>query len=195
MLRNAATIHGMQRVLFGIIVMVLCGGSLGGCSTAVIAAAGATAGFGLAQGQAEAFITGELKAARVVSIEMAERAVFEAMDELYVPITTHKKKPHEVHIVARAEGGHELRITLKFISPVSTKFEIRVGLLGDQATSRLVLARIDSKLGIEQPVIPVEVSPIVAPPLPPTLEPDVKIDDAEPVSNKPKSIPPAEPPP
>lgn len=155
----------MQRVLLVAIAMMWCGGALGGCSTAVIAAAGATAGFGLAQGQAEAFITGELKAARVVPMDAAERAAFEAMEELYVPIKVHKKRPHDVYIVARAEGGPELRIEMKYISPVATKFEIRIGLLGDQATSRLVLARIDSKLGIEQPVVPVEVSPIVAPPV------------------------------
>jgi hypothetical protein len=170
------------------IAIVLTASSLGGCSTAVIAAAGATAGFGLAQGQAEAFITGELKAARMVPMDVAERAVFDALLELRVPVKVHRTRDHQIYVMAKADGGPDLRFTLRFISPVATKFEIRVGMLGDQATSRLLLARVDAMLGIEQPIVPVEVSPIVAPP-----PPAPRVEKQEPSSSK--STPPSEPPP
>lgn len=170
--------------------MMMCGGALGGCSTAVIAAAGATAGFGLAQGQAEAFITGELKAARMVPLADAERAVFDALTELQTAVKVHSRHEHRVYIMAKAEGGPDLRTNLKFISPMATRIEIRVGLLGDQATSRLLLARIDAMLGIQQPIVPVEVSPIVAPPPPPPPAAEVKQG-----GSRPKATPPSEPPP
>ena len=135
-----------------------------GCAeSAVIAAAGVTAGFGLAQGQAEAFINGELKAARMVSMELAWDATFSALDELEVPIRTTRRDEDDSYIRGRAEIGPEIKIQLKEKSPLITKIEIRVGMMGDQAVSRLVLARIDHHLGIPHTVVPVEQSPIVAP--------------------------------
>lgn len=144
---------------------LLTGASLvGGCAeSAVIAAAGVTAGFGLAQGQAEAFINGELKAARMVSIDLAADATVAAFAELQVPIYTMRKGDYDRYIRGHAEGGPEIKINLKAKSPLITKIEVRIGLMGDQAVSRLVLARIDEHLGILQPLVPVEQSPIVAP--------------------------------
>jgi hypothetical protein len=136
-----------------------------GCaSTAVIAAAGVTAGFGLAQGQAESFITGELKAARLVPMDAVLRATIMAMDEMQLHIIEQRTSDHDAYVMAKAQVGPEFKVKLKAKSPMVTKISIRIGIMGDQAVSRLVLTRIDVKLGIEQPIVPVEVSPIVAPP-------------------------------
>jgi hypothetical protein len=144
--------------------LLMCAALVGGCAeSAVIAAAGVTAGFGLAQGQAEAFINGELKAARMVSIDLASDATIAALYELQVPIYTRRIGDYDRYIRGHAEGGPEIKISLKAKSPLITKIEVRIGLMGDQAVSRLVLARIDEHLGIAQPIVPVEQSPIVAP--------------------------------
>lgn len=138
---------------------------LSGCGieTAAIAAAGATAGFGLAQGQAEAFINGELKAARMVRLDDAWRATRAALHELHVPIKGERRAEFDGFVRGRAEGGPEIRIQVKAKAPLITKFEIRVGIIGDQAVSRLILARIDYHMGIPHPMVPVEQSPIMAP--------------------------------
>ena len=137
-----------------------------GCaSSAVIAAAGVTAGFGLAQGQAESFISGKLKAARLVTLDNAAHATLATMDELQLKVLEERHGTYDAYFVGQAEGGPEFKVTLKAKTPVVTKIEIRIGLMGDQAVSRLVLSRLDRKLGIEQPIIPVEQSPIVAPPM------------------------------
>jgi hypothetical protein len=99
----------------------------------------------------------------MVSIDLAADATVAAFDELQVPIYTKRRGEFDRFIRGRAEGGPEIKISLKAKSPLITKIEVRVGLMGDQAVSRLVLARIDQHLGIPQPVVPVEQSPIVAP--------------------------------
>lgn len=137
----------------------------GGCAeSAVIAAAGVTAGFGLAQGQAEAFIRGELQAARMVPMNEAYAAAEDALRELQLVIRTQRLDEHSAYVRAKAEGGGpEIKVTIKRISPVVCRYEIRVGFMGNLATSRLVLSRIDAQLGIMHPVIPAEQSPVVAP--------------------------------
>src|SRR5688572_27425549 len=138
---------------------------LGGCGveSAVIAAAGVTAGFGLAQGQAEAFINGELKAARMVTFEQAQNAVKSAMEELQVPTQALDAGRYDAQFRGQAEGGPKIKVQLKSKSPMITKIEIRVGFMGDQAVSRLVLSRIDEHLGIQHLLVPPEQSPFVAP--------------------------------
>lgn len=142
--------------------LALC--SFTGCApTAVIAAAGVTAGFGLAQGQAEAFFNGELKAARMVTLEQAYTATMLTLEEVQVNVLSTRHGKYDAYIMAKAEGRPEIKIHIKNKTPVVTKFEIRIGIAGDQAVSRLVMARIDAKLGIDHPIVPVEISPIVAP--------------------------------
>lgn len=143
---------------------------LSGCTAAAVATVAGTAGIGLAQGQAEAFINGELKAARMVSLDEVEVATLQAMKELKVEVITHRRGPIDAYIMAKSKGGPEIKVSLKEKTPVVTKIETRVGIMGDQAVSRLVMTRIDAMLGIAHPLIPIEVSPIVAPPHPPVIE-------------------------
>lgn len=154
---------GMARVAILCLsaLIMACGA---GCAESAIAAAGASAGFGLAQGQAESFISGELKAARLVPLQQAVDATLAAAREAHVQIKKSEPGPYSHYIVAKAEGGPKIKIHLKAKSPMITKIEVRVGFMGDQAVSRLVLSRIDQHLGIQPlPVLPVEESPYVAP--------------------------------
>jgi hypothetical protein len=125
-----------------------------GCAESAIMAAGATAGFGLAQGQAESFIRGELKAARLVSIDKARQAVLEALGEVQVEVRTQREREYDGYIRGRAEGGREIKVSLKADSPVVTRFSIRVGVMGDQAVSSLLMTQIDRALGLENPLVP-----------------------------------------
>ena len=118
-----------------------------GCAPAVIVSAGLTAGFGLAQTQAAQFINGELKAARQTSLDQALNATRNVMQELQLPIKADRRSSRKAYLNGEAEGGPQVGVTLTSICPVATKIEIRVGILGDQAVSRLVMERIDAQLG------------------------------------------------
>jgi hypothetical protein len=141
-------------------VIIACGwlALVGGCAeSAVIAAAGVTAGFGLAQGRAEAFINGELKAARMAPLDQTWQAALAAMRELQVPVKIERHSQYHAYLMARAEGGPEIKIHLKAKGPLITKIEVRIGIMGDQAVSQLVLARIEHHLDIPHaPVAPGE---------------------------------------
>lgn len=119
-----------------------------GCVESTIAAAGATAGFGLAQGQAESFIRGELKSARMISMSEARAAVLQAMAELQLEVREERVADYDGYVRGKANGGREVKVYLKSDSPVMTRFSIRVGIMGDVAVSRLVMTRIDTALGI-----------------------------------------------
>ena len=118
-----------------------------GCVESTIAAAGATAGFGLAQGQAESFIRGELKSARLVPIAAARQAVLQTMGELQLQILEQRQSRYQNFYRAKADGGREIKIYLKADSAVITRFTVRVGMMGDSAVSRVVMSRIDAALG------------------------------------------------
>jgi hypothetical protein len=134
-----------------------------GCAPAMIAGAGVTAGFALAQGQAEAFLHGELQAARLVTLEHAINASLTAMDELQLQVRTKRVSDRNAFVMAKAKGGREFQLSFRSDSPIVTKISVRVGVMGDQAVSRLVLSIIDSHLGVPAPLVPVEISPFVAP--------------------------------
>ena len=119
---------------------------LSGCAPAVVLSAGITAGFGLAQTQATQFINGEIKAARQVTMDQAVASVRTSMTELQLVIKIDRRSSRKAYIMGQAEGGPQIGVTLIFISPVATKFNIRVGMLGDQAISRLLMERIDAQL-------------------------------------------------
>jgi hypothetical protein len=118
----------------------------GGCAESAIAAAGATAGFGLAQGQAESFIRGELKAARLVPLVEAHEAVHKALAEMQLMPYRDRIDQYDAAVGARAKGGRDIKIYLKADSPVMTRITVRVGLLGDSAVSTLIMQRIDRAL-------------------------------------------------
>ncbi len=140
---------------------LLCGtAALGGCTTAVILASAATAGAGIAQGQAESFINGELKAARMTTLVQAEHATLAAMHDIQVEVITLRTSKYDRFIMAKAEGGPEIKTTLTAKSPVMVKFEVRVGIIGDQAVSQLVMSRIDAMLEKEEPI---ETPPMIDP--------------------------------
>jgi hypothetical protein len=124
---------------------------LSGCVESAIAAAGVTAGMSLAQDQATSFIRGELKAARLVPIADARRAVHVALTELQLAVLNEREGEHDGYVRGKAEGGREVKIFLKADSAVMTRFTVRVGIMGDAAVSKLVMARVDRALGVGDP--------------------------------------------
>lgn len=136
---------------------------LGGCAApTVIASAGANA---LQQGTS-AFINGELDAAQIASLETVYKAGLDALGDLQFPITSSRLNKSSAGITSKEINGRAIRIELNAKSPIVTKINIRVGILGDQAISRLLLAEIQARC----PAIP-EPAPQPEPPVAPPAEP------------------------
>ncbi len=135
---------------FAILAMCTALLSSGGCAESAIAAAGATAGFSLAQGQVDSFIRGELKSARLVPLERAHHAVHQAMAEMQLQVYRDRTSKYDGAVAAKAEGGREIKVYLKSDSPVITRITVRVGLFGDRAVSSLAMERIDRALALSE---------------------------------------------
>lgn len=116
--------------------------AVAGCGPALIA----TAGFGALQTGTEAFIRGELEAAVANPIAEVFAAGEAAVLELQFKVTNSKLGEFNGYIRARESQGRKIVIDVEKKSPVVTKINVRVGLFGDQAISRLILSHIQEKL-------------------------------------------------
>jgi len=116
----------------------------GGCATPVIIA---TAGLGALQTGTEAFIRGELEAAVANPMEEVFAAAEAALKELEFPVSGSKLGKHNGYVRAKETQNRKISIDIEMKSPLVTKLNIRVGLFGDSAVSRLILSHIQEKLG------------------------------------------------
>lgn len=120
--------------------------ALGLCSTValtgcVAAAAGAAAGAG-----AYAYAKGDLEATRDAPLDRAWDATLAAIDELAFPVHASSKDALQGRLKAERADGADITIKLDRLSPEVTRFRIRVGIFGDEATSRLIMEEIDRRL-------------------------------------------------
>jgi hypothetical protein len=107
----------------------------------------ASAGLSAVQAGTSAYIGGELESSEVVEMNTLFQIVQEVMvEELGFEITRARTGDNLAYIQTRETQGRRIRITLERKSPIVTKFNIRVGLFGDQSMSRLILGAIQSRL-------------------------------------------------
>lgn len=125
------------------VVAMVIGLAPSACTTSAIIA---TAGFGALQTGTEAFIRGELEAAVAHSLPIVFKAAQDALKELEFPLRVAKLGEHNGYVLSRETQGRKIDISLEMKSPQATKINIRVGVFGDQAISRLILAHIQGKL-------------------------------------------------
>jgi hypothetical protein len=115
---------------------------LPGCvAPTIIASAGANA----LQAGTAAFINGELDAAQIAPLEDALAAAVGTLQDLKFGAIHTRRGEHSVTVYAQETNGREVRIILVPRSPLVTKINIRVGLMGDQAISRLLLAEVQAR--------------------------------------------------
>lgn len=114
-----------------------------GCAAPILLA---TAGASAARAGTSAYANGELRAARLTTMDETWEAIHELCEELQIEIETVQKQPRSWYLMAREPGGPEIRFRIVRRSEVMTQIRIRIGFIGDAATSRLVLERLDAKL-------------------------------------------------
>lgn len=131
-----------------LITLLVAAGFLPGCTSPVIIA---SAGLTAVQTGSSAFIRGELESATVASIRTIYDASLAALADLQLPVEWQVINERNAYIHARESSGRKIKIFLEARSPVVTKINIRVGVWGDQAISRLVLAEIHAR----SPALPI----------------------------------------
>lgn len=89
-----------------------------------------------------AYLRGEMSSAEDVPLVRARAAARTALTGLGYPITSSSEdKGIRATFVARKDAETNVHVTVERITDSATQVKIRVGLLGDQAVSKLILDR------------------------------------------------------
>ena len=94
-----------------------------------------------------AYFDGQLEAAVVHPFELTTQAARTALEELEFEIVSDVERPNALYLRAKETGWREIKLSVYRKSPRVTKINMRIGILGDQAISRLILGRIFFLLG------------------------------------------------
>jgi hypothetical protein len=111
--------------------------------------------FNVAQAGTSAFVSGELQAAYRVPLDQAYNVVLDALANLSYPIKQQSLDEMRAYVQTEEPDGRDVDIRLKKSSEIVTRVNIRVGIWGDQAVSRLVMEQIERKIS--------ELGPLQAP--------------------------------
>jgi len=92
------------------------------------------------------FENGELRSYEDVSLAELDLACRKAAETLGYEKIESTREAKRVHWTARTAGGEPVELDLSATSPKRTELRIRVGVLGSEARSRLVLEQIHQSL-------------------------------------------------
>ncbi|MEM4658467.1 MAG: DUF3568 family protein [Candidatus Methanosuratincola sp.] len=120
--------------------LVLSSIGLGGCAAVVLGGAAAGAGAGTV-----AYIKGELQATEGVPIDRAWSAARGAVEEMKFVVTSEERDAVKGRINALGVDNRKIQISLNRKSESVTQVNIRVGVFGDEAVSRLILERMRAR--------------------------------------------------
>ncbi len=101
---------------------------------------------GAAGSSAIAFVTGELHSTEDVSLGELDGACNAAIERLAYEELDVSREADQVRFRARTAGGEPVDVRLFARGPERTDLRIRIGLLGDETTSRLVREEIHQSL-------------------------------------------------
>ncbi|MBL8962866.1 MAG: DUF3568 family protein [Phycisphaerae bacterium] len=111
-------------------------GLLASCAPPVLFA---NAGVSLAEAGTSAFVEGELRAAKKIPLDVADRAFTQALSNLRFEIERRVEGDGFVYITADQVGDDDIQVRLTSRSPAVTSIKISVGLFGNLTISRLVM--------------------------------------------------------
>lgn len=106
-----------------------------GCAALIV---GAAAGAG-----SVAYFKGELKSVEKGTVDQAYQATLKAFDRLQMFVTKKQKDKTKAVVVARRADDTKVTVRVKRLGDEVTELRIRVGVLGDEGTSRQILEEIE----------------------------------------------------
>jgi trimethylamine:corrinoid methyltransferase-like protein len=109
-----------------------------GCIPLLVGAAAGAGGI--------AFVKGKLEQNIDEPVEKVHEASVAALKDLGLFVKSEELNPHESTITAEYETGQKVNIETEALTEYVSKISIRVGLMGDQEESRLILSAIEKKL-------------------------------------------------
>lgn len=118
------------------LVLILSAPMLSGCAALVLAGAAGAAGAGTV-----AYIKGELQTSQEVTLVRAYNAASAAMRDMEFAIIEQDKDAVNAKVVAIGVDKKKIRINMKRVSDHLTQIKIRIGILGNESLSRLILER------------------------------------------------------
>lgn len=133
---------------------------LSGCLTPFDFAA--NAGLGVAQAGTSSFIQGTLQAAFDKPMDQVLEASHRSLTRLGYEITREDSDAHYAQLQSNQSDGSSIVLKLRKSSETVTGLSIRVGLLGDNAVSKLILIEIEKELA-GKVVAPEQPAPEVRP--------------------------------
>ncbi|MBX3380517.1 MAG: DUF3568 family protein [Phycisphaeraceae bacterium] len=145
----------IRRTAFPLLAAACSLAVLSGCFTPFDLAA--NAGLGVAQAGTSTFIQGTLQAAFDKPIDRVLEASRRALTDLGYEITREDSGTHYAQLQAAQADDSSIVVKLRKSSETVTGLSIRVGLWGDNAVSRLILAEIERELAANAPAPPPEV--------------------------------------
>ncbi len=92
------------------------------------------------------FETGELRSTEAATLSDLDSASRSAIEAIGCDIVEVKREPEHVRWQARTPGGDLIEIYLTAKNRKQTELRIRIGVLGDETRSRLVLEEIQQSL-------------------------------------------------
>jgi hypothetical protein len=118
-------------------VLVTSASLMGGCLVVAAGAAGAGT---------YAYVTGELSTVEEASLDKCWSATQAAVKDLQFTVKEQSKDALQGRLVAQQADKTDITIKLDRETDKLTKIRIRVGVFGDESTSRLVMDKIKSKM-------------------------------------------------
>lgn len=109
-----------------------------GCAALLI---GAAAGAG-----SVAYLRGELRSIEKASVDRTYSASLGALEKLEIFTTKKSKDKTTAQIIARRADDKKVTIRIKSLGDELVSLRIRVGMLGDEGTSRQILTEIKARL-------------------------------------------------
>lgn len=116
--------------------------ALTGCAAPLVVSASA----GLLQEGASAYQNGQLRTAHKTPLDESQEAMRRTLRELHLPILIDRTGDISGYLASKEADGDEISIRLEKVSCVATMIKIRIGIFGDQATSRLLIQEWEKQL-------------------------------------------------
>ena len=118
---------------------------VGGCAALVGAAVGVGAGAGT-----YAYVKGKSTATERADMDKTYAAAEKTVKEMDLAVKESTKDDTSAKIVAEKADGQQVTITLDRKGPEVTEVGVRVGVFGEERTSRLIIDKISHNLGDRQ---------------------------------------------
>jgi hypothetical protein len=125
------------------IAVALCLAALPGCTAPVLLA---TAGVSAVEATAGAYVNGRFVVAERATLDAVHTATVDALRDLQFEITRQDMDDDEIEVVARTLDHSTVTVIIERKTQIVTKISVRVGALGDQSLSQLIMSNIQQRL-------------------------------------------------